>query len=110
MFALRPVCASALTASILLCPIIASDDRNPGIPEILEVRDHAGRAVPVSTWDPTSPQKLVRIDGTLYQQEADRYWPVVADRITVRLAEGVESWNDLVARATLRSLVGPKKR
>lgn len=53
----------------------------------------------VPAWDRTSPQRLVRIGGALYQLDAGWYYPVIADRITVRLAEGIESWDQLVARA-----------
>ncbi len=54
---------------------------------------------PVQAWAQDSPQELVRIEGDLYQKDADFYYRVVDDTITVRLAEGLESWDELLAAA-----------
>jgi hypothetical protein len=51
----------------------------------------------VEKWDEKSPQRLFRIAGELYQRDADFFYRVKEDRITVRLAEGVRDWNDLLA-------------
>jgi len=89
---------SALFAVLLAYPAIASDHVVPGAASILRVEEHAERATRVRSWDPRSPQRLVRIDGELYQQDAGLYFPVIPGRIAVRLAEGVKSWDDLVNR------------
>jgi hypothetical protein len=75
--------------------------------EILRVEDHLQRTVPVRVWDNDSPQRLVRIDGDLYQQDGGRLFPVIPGRITVRLAEGIESWEDLLERTPLLSDLEP---
>ncbi len=54
---------------------------------------------PVPPWAQDSPQELVRIDGHLYQRDADFFYRVVDDTITVRLSDGLESWDELLAAA-----------
>ncbi|MGD8396426.1 MAG: S8 family serine peptidase [Candidatus Eiseniibacteriota bacterium] len=68
-------------------------------PHVLRADEVAGRAVPVPAWSAQSPQRLARVDGRLYQKSGDLWLAVVEDRITVRLAEGVRDWKELVARA-----------
>jgi subtilisin family serine protease len=84
---------TALIVALLSSPVFAA-------PGVLSVEQHRERAIEVPAWDAASPQRLVRIDGTLYQREAGRYYPVIDDRITVRLAEGAPSWEALVESAT----------
>jgi subtilisin family serine protease len=86
-----------LVLSILVLSLGPAAPAEPG--GVLRVEDFAGRAVDVAPWDPTSPQRLVRIDGVLYQQETGRYFPVIPDRVSVRLADGVGTWDELVERA-----------
>jgi hypothetical protein len=66
---------------------------------VLRVAEHGHHAVEVPKWDASSPQRLVRIGGKLYQEDSGLYFEVLNDRITVRLAEGVDSWDDLVTLA-----------
>ncbi len=54
---------------------------------------------PVQAWAQDSPQELVRIEGHLYQKDADFYYRVVEGTITVRLADGLESWEELLTAA-----------
>jgi subtilisin family serine protease len=68
---------------------------------VLHLANHAADTFPVPGWDPASPQRLVRLAGELYQQDRDRLYPVLRERITVRLAEGVDSWQALLARVKL---------
>ena len=69
------------------------------VPRRIPVSGLAATPVPVASWDSDSPQQLVRIDGVLYQQDSGFYYPVIDDRITVRLVDGVEDWAALVSRA-----------
>ena len=81
------------TLSLLLvvaAAVSASADENA---KILPVEANRERAVEIRSWNPASPQKLVRIDDRLYQEDAGRYFGVIPGRITVRLADGVESWD-----------------
>jgi subtilisin family serine protease len=93
------VSALFLFAIFLVPPVAASVDSAPEAITFPRVEDHAHRAIEVPTWDPASPQQLVRIDGKLHQRDAGTYYPVIPGRVVVGLAEGVESWPDVVARA-----------
>jgi hypothetical protein len=99
MLPLRALIPIVLVVAWLGSPPIASVDDASAASKILRVDEHRERAVPVKAWDPGSPQRLVRIDGNLYQKDAGRFFPAIPDRITVRLAEGVKDWDDLVDRA-----------
>jgi subtilisin family serine protease len=88
-----------LLALCFAWPALAADGAAPSGPRVLRVEEHRERAQAIGKWDPQSPQRLVRIDGAIYQEDRDHYFPVVPGRITVRLAEGVKSWDELVARA-----------
>ena len=92
---------SVLISVCLLVPAVpaVSDE----LPEVLRVEENTGRTVAVPKWDPASPQELVRVDGALYQKEGDLLYPVLDERITVRLADGIESWNELLTRAAVVS-------
>jgi subtilisin family serine protease len=59
----------------------------------------ASPAQPVPAWDPGSPQRLFRIEGSLYQEDAGFYYRVIDDSISVRLGDGIESWDGLIERA-----------
>ncbi|MCP3978265.1 MAG: S8 family serine peptidase [bacterium] len=65
----------------------------------IAVADAPSVPVPVAAWDPASPQKLVRLEGKLYQEDTGFFYPVHEDRLTVRLAEDVRDWDDLIDRA-----------
>ena len=80
-------------------PVVADDGATPAGPKTLRIADHRDRAVSVETWDPRSPQRLVRIDGSLYQEGAGVYFPVIAEQISVGLADGIETWDKLVSDA-----------
>ena len=68
-------------------------------PQRIPVSGLTATPVSVASWDSDSPQQLVRIDSILYQQDAGFYYPVIDDRITVRLVDGVRNWATLVDRA-----------
>ena len=91
--------AFALAALAVSSTLIAGDAESPAGPRLLRIAEHRDRAVPVAAWDPYSPQRLVRIDGALYQEGAGSYFPVIAGQITVALRDGVDSWDELVAAA-----------
>jgi hypothetical protein len=95
---------SVLAAGLLVTGLAAPPPLaglQPGDPSVrIAVSDAPDAVEPVEPWDSRSPQKLVRIEGTLYQEDSGFYYRVVEDRITVRLAEGVRDWMDLVDRAT----------
>jgi hypothetical protein len=93
-----PAPALIFLAVAPLLPALASLEPPGGAETILRAEEHRDRAEAVPAWDPSSPQRLVRLDGELYQEEAGEYYPVVEDRISVRLAEGVASWDELVLR------------
>jgi subtilisin family serine protease len=97
----RNLCLFALTLAILAAssPVGADDGGVPSGPQTLRIAEHGDRAVKVDRWDPRSPQRLVRIDGSLYQEGAGVYFPVVPERISVGLAEGIDSWEKLVSLA-----------
>ena len=82
---------TAVAAIALVSPTQAS--------EVLRVEQHRQRADPVRSWDPRSPQRLVRIEDKLYQEDTGSYYPVIPGRIVVGLPKGVTSWDDLVSRA-----------
>ena len=90
-----------LTLAILAAtsPVGADDGAVPTGPRTLRIAEHSDRAVKVNRWDPLSPQRLVRIDGSLFQEGAGLYFPVVPERISVGLAEGIDSWDKLVSLA-----------
>ena len=50
-------------------------------PARIEVARASGTIRPVTPWDPSSPQKLVTIEGRLYQKDAGWYYRAVDDRI-----------------------------
>jgi hypothetical protein len=54
----------------------------------------------IPAWDPASPQRLVRVGGTLYQEDGGLWFPAEERRITVRLADGIADWSELVRRAS----------
>jgi subtilisin family serine protease len=96
---LQRTIAAILFLSAIITPATASVDDLQAIYGILRVDEHRDRAVPVSKWDPSSPQHLVRLDGKLYQESAGLYYEVIPDVVSVRLAEGVRNWDELVSRA-----------
>jgi subtilisin family serine protease len=59
--------------------------------------------VPVAAWDQASPQKLVRLDGVLYQEDHGFYYRVIEGVVTIGLGAGVESWQELLLRAAASS-------
>jgi subtilisin family serine protease len=69
------------------------------LPARIAVADTPTHAELVTPWDPASPQKLVRLEGVLFQEDAGFYYRVVEDRVSIRLAPGVESWDDLLEKA-----------
>ncbi len=79
--------------------VAASVNSDPAKTTRLAVGAFDGTVVPVPNWDPDSVQQLVRLDGALYQEDAGFYYPVIADRLTIRLNEDVKSWDDLLAKA-----------
>lgn len=100
------VCLGAILPAAAALP--SPDDLPAGPPQrgVLAVAEVTGPVAEVAPWDPASPQRLVRIEGRLYQEDAGWYFPVVADRVTVRLAEGVSDWDELLARALAASPQG----
>ncbi len=90
----------AAFVGLLAAPALATVDEPALDPRVLRVDKHVDRSIGVPKWDPASPQRLVRIDATLYQEDAGLYFAVIPGRITVRLAEGIADWNELVAQAT----------
>ncbi len=64
----------------------------------IPVSELASAPAPLAAWDPASPQQLVRIGPDLYQEDAGFYYRVIEDHVTVRLAEGVPSWSELLQR------------
>ena len=90
-----------VTLAVLLAasPVVADEGATPAGPKPLRIAEHHDRAVSVKTWDPRSLQRLFRIDGSLFQESAGLYFPVISERISVGLAEGVESWDQLVSDA-----------
>jgi subtilisin family serine protease len=90
---------SFLVALAVVSPVIASDDATPSGPKTLRIAEHRDRAADVDAWDPRSPQRLVRIDGTLYQEGSGLYFPVIPEQISIALADGLESWEELVTLA-----------
>jgi len=102
MRSVRPV--SVLTAGLLLLGLFAptlADRPGPtaGAARIA-VAESPAPAVPVPAWDAHAVQRLVRIDGILFQEDRGFYYRALEDRISVRLADGVENWGDLVDRAS----------
>lgn len=94
-------CLSAiLIAGSLAGAAEAGDARSPDTQRVLRVSEVAAAIEPVAPWDPRGVQRLVRIDGDLYQTNAGSLYPVDPHRITVRLADGVPDWATLVDRAT----------
>jgi subtilisin family serine protease len=95
--------ASFLTAGLLVTgtatPPALAAPLPSDTPARIAVSDAPAPVEPVEAWDPGSPQKLVRIGGTLFQEDSGFFYRVVEDRITVRLADGVRDWADLVDRA-----------
>jgi hypothetical protein len=80
-------------------PALAAGLQPDRLPVRIAVNEALGPVERVAKWDPASPQELVRIDGDLFQESDGFYYRVVEDRISVRLADGVADWNDLVGRA-----------
>ena len=104
----RSVCLIVLLG--LAFPTAAISD--PGdLPARIAISEVQGTVTPVAAWDAASPQRLVRIEETLYQEDSGSYFRVVEDVITVRLTKGVGSWSELVqmaepdVQAALRGLV-----
>ncbi len=95
----RVVLLAVILGLLVAAPVVAADEVALEA-RVLRVDQHAERAVGIPKWDPASPQRLVRIDGTLYQQDAGLYFAVIPGRITVGLADGIEDWDELVAQAT----------
>jgi hypothetical protein len=95
----RAAALSALVIVLALPFAVASGD--PLLEEygFLRADEHRDRAVTIPKWDPSSPQQLVRVDGTLYQESAGLYFEVVSGVVSARLEDGVRSWDDLVSRA-----------
>jgi len=88
-----------LALAMLAIPAFAGGEVPEPSRVVLRADDHSHRAIAVERWDPESPQRLVRIGELMYQEDSGLYFPVIPGRITVRLANGVESWDDLVTRA-----------
>jgi subtilisin family serine protease len=89
---------ATLVLALTLTPSLARSPESSA-PAPIRTIDAPATPVPVPTWDPASPQQLVRVAGTLYQQDSGFLYPVLPDRITVGLADGVADWADLVERA-----------
>jgi hypothetical protein len=90
---------AGLVALALALPTAWAGPPPGDLPVRIAVAD-APAVEPVAPWDFDSPQKLVRIDGVLFQEDRGFYYRVVEDRITLRLAQGVRDWAELVDRAT----------
>ena len=79
----------------------------------IAIADTSATPEEIAAWDPDSPQRLVTLDGVLYQEDTGFYYRVVEDTVTVRLGRGIDTWEELVDQAseldartfgTLRSL------
>lgn len=90
----------ALAVAVAVSLVVADEGASPTGPKTLRISENRDRAASVETWDPRSPQRLVRIEGSLYQEGAGLYFPVVPEQISVGLADGIESWDKLVSLAT----------
>jgi len=86
-------------AAMLAIPASTSGNAPEPSLEVLRADEYNHMAVSVERWDPESPQHLVRIGEEMYQEDSGLYFLVIPGRITVRLADGIESWDDLVTRA-----------
>ncbi|UCF68625.1 MAG: S8 family serine peptidase, partial [Acidobacteriota bacterium] len=92
-----------LSIAVCLTPwAVAAVDQGPGGAMRIAVGAVSGQVETLERWDPASPQRLVRIEGALFQEDAGFYYRVVPDRLTVRLADGIESWQQLLDRALAR--------
>ncbi|HXV78105.1 MAG TPA: S8 family serine peptidase [Candidatus Polarisedimenticolaceae bacterium] len=98
----RIACLTLLLAIAPPVSIHAGSDPARMDAGILRVEEHASRAVALPPRATGAGQRLARIDGALYQKSGELYLPVVPDRISVRLADDVKSWDELVARTVAR--------
>ncbi|MCP3982100.1 MAG: S8 family serine peptidase [bacterium] len=101
---MRAVSSSVRLAACFVALAVSAVAAEPGpgrSAHVLQAQRNTDRTVPLAKWDPASPQQLVRVDGALYQEDRGLLYPVLEGRISVRLAEGVDSWDALLARAAL---------
>lgn len=89
-----------LLAAVATSTSLAAVDFQPVHPERarIAVATPGLHPEPVPAWDPGSPQKLVRLDGVLYQQDHGFFYRVEDHVVTVRPVVGIESWDELVDR------------
>lgn len=95
---LHPRILIFVLAAVCAAPIQAVSPAEDSL-AVLGADEYRHLAVRVEGWDPESVQRLVRIGSRMYQEDSGSYYPVIPDQISVRLAEGVESWDGLVLKA-----------